>query len=115
MENMLYTFEIIGIAPILDFFCHQQKLAQRHCGVEYIGTSSCTLDALLGSLEEVPLRRGWDWDRLANTVIRFWWDNPDLVELWRSRLRDAGAGSLLISRVGPLQSLREEFEWLLQQ
>ncbi|MEN9202453.1 MAG: hypothetical protein Q6K80_02945 [Thermostichus sp. DG_1_6_bins_120] len=112
---MQYTFEIIGVAPTLDFFRHQQELAQRPCGVEYLGTSPCTLDALLGSLEEIPSRRGWDLDSLIDTVIRFWWNNPDLVGLWRSRLRDAGEDSLLISRLGHIQSLQQEFEWLLGQ
>ncbi len=112
---MVYTFEIIGIAPALDFFCQQQELAKRPCRVEYLGTRPCTLDALLGSLEEVPARRGWDLDQLIEAVIRFWCNNPDLVSLWRSRFQDAGEDALLISRVGPIQSLRQEFEWLLNQ
>jgi len=112
---MVYTFEIIGIAPALEFFCQQQELARRPCGVEYLGTSPCTLDALLGSLEEVPARRGWDWDQLVETVIRFWCSNPDLVSLWRSRFRDAGEDALLVSRVGHIRSLQQEFEWLLNQ
>ncbi|MGY2945041.1 hypothetical protein [Thermostichus sp. MS-CIW-39] len=114
-SNMVYTFEIIGIAPALQFFHQQQKLAQRPCGVEYLGTSSCTLDALLGSVEEVPARRGWDLDQLVDAVIRFWCSNPDLVSMWRSRFRDAGRDALLVSRVGHIQSLRQEFEWLLKQ
>ncbi|HIK20364.1 MAG TPA: hypothetical protein IGR15_04760 [Synechococcus sp. M44_DOE_062] len=112
---MVYTFEIIGIAPALQFFRQQQKLAQRPCGVEYLGTSPCTLDALLGSLEEVPARRGWDLDQLVDTVIRFWCSNPDLVSMWRSRFRDAGRDALLVSRVAHIQSLQQEFEWLLKQ
>jgi len=38
-----------------------------------------------------------------------------LVSLWRSRFRDAGRDALLVSRVGHIQSLRQEFEWLLKQ
>ncbi|MFS8867225.1 hypothetical protein [Synechococcus sp. H65.1] len=112
---MVYTFEIIGVAPALEFFYQQQELAKRPCGVEYLGTRPCTLDALLQSLEELPARRGWDWDQLVEAVIRFWCSNPDLVSLWRSRLRDAGEDALLVSRVGHIQSLQREFEWLLNQ
>jgi hypothetical protein len=66
-------------------------------------------------VEEVPARRGWDLDQLVDAVIRFWCSNPDLVSLWRSRFRDAGRDALLVSRVGHIQSLRQEFEWLLKQ
>jgi hypothetical protein len=109
---MQFNFEILGVSPVLDFFCHQQKINKRqhNLGVEYVGTQKCTLDALIRSIEPVPPKRGWDYEQLVESIVNFWIANPDTVDLWRSRLDDAGNENLLISRVGDIRSLRYELE-----
>jgi plasmid maintenance system antidote protein VapI len=111
---MEYSFEIVGISPVLSFFTHQQQIqAHPHPGAEYLGAYQCTLDAFIESVETLPMRRGWHLDRVVDTVINFWLNNADQVNHWKQRLRDAGAQNLLIARVADLDSLRAEFEFLL--
>ena len=40
-------------------------------------------------------------------------NNPDSVQYWNSRLKDAGKDNLLVARVGDIKSLRKSFELLL--
>lgn len=112
---MSYTFDILGVSPILYFFNHQQELLQKapHQGVEYIGTHRCTLDALIESVETVPLDRGWELDQVVNTVVNFWVNNSEKVHHWQERLKDAGHDNLLVARVADVQALRHTFESLL--
>lgn len=111
---MQYTFEVLGVSPILYFFNHQQELLQQPApGVEYISTYRCTLDAFLESVETVPPKRGWDPDQVVETVINFWMRNSEKVELWRRRLEDAGQENLLVARLADLSALRTTFESLL--
>jgi hypothetical protein len=112
---MKYTFELLGISPVLDFFNHQQKFIQKtpSPGVEYLGSHQCTLDAFLESVETVPLRRGWEMDRVVETVIQFWLNNSEHIRYWKSRLQDAGQENLLVARVADFQSLQAELESLL--
>lgn len=112
---MDYSFEFIGISPVLSFFEHQQTVQQRQlAGAEYVGTYHCTLDALIDSVEEMPLRRGWDLDRVVDTVIEFWLNNSEKISHWKKRLDDAGRDNLLIARVADLDALKLEFEGLLK-
>jgi hypothetical protein len=112
---MKYTFELLGISPILDFFNHQQKFLQKTPlpGIEYLGTHECTLDAFLESVETVPSKRSWDMDKVVDTVIQFWLNNSEPIRYWKARLDDAGHDNLLVARVGDLKSLQAEFESLL--
>jgi hypothetical protein len=113
---MKYTFNIVGVSPILYFFEHQQQNQKnvQPLGVEYIGTHKCTLDSLLNSVETVPVaKRDWKMDEVVDTVIQFWLHNSDVVNYWKSRLDDAGRDSLLVARVADIQALRNEFEFLL--
>ncbi|AFY70555.1 hypothetical protein Pse7367_2292 [Thalassoporum mexicanum PCC 7367] len=114
---MHFNFEILGVSPILDFFNHQQKINQRQLnfGVEYVGTPKCTLDSLIRSIEPVPPKRGWDYEKLVESIVNFWITNPETIDLWRSRLDDAGTESLLVSRVGDIKSLRYELESIFDQ
>ncbi|CAN1212704.1 hypothetical protein TUMEXPCC7403_21035 [Tumidithrix helvetica PCC 7403] len=114
---MEYTFEILGVSPILYFFNHQQEAIQKstHEGVEYLGAHRCTLDAFIQSAEIVPAQRGWDFDRLVQAIVDFWVNNPERVGLWRERLSDAGGESLVVARVGNLKSLRHELESIFRQ
>lgn len=111
---MKYTFEILGVSPILYFFSHQQEVVQQpfRAGVEYVGAHKCTLDAVIASIEAVPPRHGWELDQVVNTVVDFWMNNVDSVRHWKKRLEDAGRESLLVARVADIKSLQAEFESL---
>ena len=112
---MKYSFDLLGVSPVLYFFNQQQQIQQQkpQNGVEYVGAYKCTLDALLESVEPVPPMRGWDLDRVVDTVINFWMNNSDSIQYWKERLQDAGSENLLVARVGDIESLQAEFESLL--
>ena len=112
---MNYTFEILGVSPTLTFFNQQQELLQQQqpSGVEYLGNRKCTLDAFVASVETVSGDRGWDVDRVVDTVISFWMNNSDSIQYWKHRLQDAGSENLLVARVGDIKSLQAAFESLL--
>lgn len=114
---MEYTFEIVGVSPVLSFFNHQlqtqaDKLKQKKRAA-YFGAYHCTLDAFLESVESLPLRQNWNLDRVVDTVIDFWLNNAEQVNIWKRRLADAGSENLLVGRVADLEILRSEFEKLL--
>jgi plasmid maintenance system antidote protein VapI len=111
-----YTFELLGVSPVLDFFNHQQKLSRRsyRSGVEYLGVYQCTLDAFIQSIETVPPERGWRLDRAVDTVVNFWLGNVEAVRHWKQRLEDAGEQNLVVARLGDVRSLQAEFEQLFQ-
>jgi plasmid maintenance system antidote protein VapI len=113
---MAYTFELLGVSPVLDFFNHQQKLSQgeHRSGVEYLGVYNCTLDAFIQSIEKVPPERGWRFDRAVDTVVNFWLSNVETVRHWKQRLDDAGEHNLVVARLGDVRSLQLEFEQLFQ-
>lgn len=102
---MKYTFEILGISPVLYFFNQQQEIIQKspQSGVEYLGTHKCTLDALLESVETVPPNRGWDLERVVDTVIDFWVNNSESIRYWKARLKDAGSENLLVARLADIK------------
>jgi hypothetical protein len=113
---MRYTFDIVGVSPVWNFFTHQQSLEeQKFKGVEYLGTHICTLDALLETVEPVPAKWGWNLDQVVETVIAFWVNNADSIEYWKTRLQDAGMDNLLVARVAEISSLQAEFESLLRK
>ncbi|WP_017317488.1 hypothetical protein [Mastigocladopsis repens] len=112
---MKYTFDIVGVSPVLDFFSHQQQNLQicQHQGVEYVGNHKCTLDAFIKSVEPLPKKWGWDMDEVVSTVIEFWMNNSESICYWKSRLVDAGSNNLLVARVADIKALTGEFESLL--
>jgi hypothetical protein len=114
---MAYTFEILGVSPVLQFFNYQQKILPQkpQTGVAYLGSYQCTLDALLENVETVAPEKGWEIDQVLDTVVGFWMNNIDSVCHWKQRLADAGDQNLLVSRMADLPSLQSEFEWLLKQ
>lgn len=114
---MAFTFEILGVSPVLHFFDYEQEvLTQKpQTGVAYVGSYRCTLDALLESVESVTPNQGWELDQVVGTVIQFWMTNIDSIHHWKKRLEDAGEQNLLVSRLADLRSLKSEFEWLLQR
>ncbi len=111
----MYTFDIVGVSPILSFFNQQQDILQKNLsiGVEYVPSFECTLDALIHSVETVSPQHDWRLDEVIGTVVNFWVRNSDLVHHWKDRLQDAGKESLLVSRVADIDSLKTEFELLL--
>lgn len=112
---MNYTFELLGISPVLDFFNHQQKCIQTQSanGIEYLGSYQCTLDTFLESVETIAPKHGWEMDQVVDTVIQFWLNNSEHIRYWNIRLRDAGDKNLLVARVADFKSLQAEFESLL--
>lgn len=108
---MKYSFEIVGVSPILSFFNHQQE-PHPNQGAEYIGAYRCTLDAFIQSVESVPIRRSWNLDQVVDTVIKFWLTNADQIHHWKRCLEEAGSHNLLVARVADLEALRTEFEFL---
>lgn len=112
----MYTFDIIGVSPVLYFFNQQQEVLQKNLelGVEYLSSHRCTLDSLLESVETVTPKHNWNLDEVVDTVVSFWMKNSDTIDHWKSRLKDAGNDSVLVSRVADLQSLKTEFEHLFE-
>jgi len=114
---MNYSFNIIGVSPLLSFIRHQFDAQQSHdyAGAEYIGAYRCTLDAFLESIDTVPQKRGWDLDKAVDTVISFWLNHGSQVKRWQERLEDAGTESVVVGRLATTRSLRSEFESLLNK
>ena len=113
---MEYTFEIVGVSPILYFFQHQQQIVQtpQRQRVEYLGAYNCTLDAFLKSVETIPLEQTWNLERVIDTVVNFWMCNSETIQYWKSRFNDADTGdNLLVARVADVNGLKAEFEALL--
>ncbi len=112
---MKYTFDIVGVSPVLQFFNDQQQSLQKAQPqvVEYVGTHQCTLDAFIKSVELVPPKIGWEMDQVVSTVIKFWMNNSDSIHYWKSRLIDAGRENIIVARVADIKALQAEFESLL--
>jgi hypothetical protein len=112
---MEYTFELVGVSPILSFFNHQQTIDQHipRRGAEYLGAYRCTLDAFLDSVKTVPPERQWNLDAVVDSVVSFWLNNAEPIRHWNQRLRDAGAENVLVARVADFRALQNEFESLL--
>ena len=114
---MRYSFELIGITPILDFFNHQQQKQQEIYGnrAEYIGAYNCSLDRFLDRIQNVPPERNWDFDLLSQAVVDYWIASAHSIQYWQERLNDAGDGCLVVGRVANTQALRGEFEAMLMR
>ena len=114
---MKYSFELIGITPIIDFFNHQQHKQRQADGIraEYIGASNCSLDRFLHHLQDVPLERNWDLTLLSQAVVDYWIASAHTIQYWQQRLGDAGSSCLVVGRVADTQALRHEFEVMLMR
>ncbi len=112
---MKYTFDIVGVSPILHFFNHQQQSEEKSQsqGVEYLGTHQCTLDAFLETVESVPSKWGWNRDEVVDTVVHYWMNNSESINYWKSRLTDAGKDNLIVTRLADIKALKSEFNSLL--
>lgn len=114
---MKYSFDIVGVSSILHFFHHQQQSCENFDpqGVEYVGSHICSLDAVLESVEPVLPKWGWNKDEVVTTVIKFWMNNSETINYWKSRLTDAGTNNLLVARVADSKALRAELDSLLSK
>ncbi|MCL6436561.1 MAG: hypothetical protein K6T90_20610 [Leptolyngbyaceae cyanobacterium HOT.MB2.61] len=112
---MEFTFEILGVSPVLQFFNYQQEVLEHKppTGVAYLGSYKCTLDALIETVETVTPSREWELDRVVEAVISFWMNNMEAVRHWQQRLENADGQNILVSRLADLKSLQLEFERLL--
>lgn len=110
---MKYTFDLVGVSPVVHFFKYQQQTIQKRIGVEYLGAYNCTLDGFLKSVETIGSKYEWDSDRVVDTVVKFWMHNSESIRYWKYRLRDAGKDNLLVARVADIKGLKAEFEALL--
>jgi hypothetical protein len=112
---MKYTFDIVGVSPVLHFFNHQQQNQQKSktLGLEYVGSYKCTLDAFIQSVESVPPKWDWKMDEVVGTVIEFWMTNSESINYWKLRLMDAGNDNLLVARVADINAMKDTFEALI--
>ena len=111
---MSYSFDIIGVAPALHFFNHQQRLettTQR--SQAFLGSSLCTLDAFISATEVVHRKPDWDWDAIVGKMVEFWLNQEEEVRHWKQQFASAqGKDNLLVGRVVNYNRLRHEFEGL---
>lgn len=114
---MKYTFDIVGVSPTWQFFHHQQQTINQPSrgGVEYLSSHKCTLDALLASVEPLPVKWGWNTEQVRDTVVRFWLNNAESIRYWKVRLIDAGNENILVARLADMTSLQAEFESLFSK
>ncbi|BAB76456.1 hypothetical protein ACN23B_23875 [Anabaena sp. FACHB-709] len=112
---MKYTFDIVGVSPVWQFFSHQQQIKEQsnHPGIEYLGSHKCTLDALIETVEPVPLKWGWNTEQVLDTVVQFWMNNSESICYWKTRLTDGGNENILVARLADITALQAEFESLL--
>lgn len=112
---MNYNFEIIGVAPIWNFFKHQQSVEQSpERGCAYLGSYDCTLDGFIKATNLVHQRPNWDWDAVVAQMVRFWLHDSDRVSVWKQELEQAKETSLVIARVANFKRLRSEFQSLFE-
>lgn len=111
---MGYSFDIIGIAPVLHFFNQQQRVeTRRDRSQAYLGSYCCTLDAFIKATETIHCRPDWDWDAIASTIVDFWLSQEKDVRHWKQQLSvTEGDQNLIVARVVNYDSLRHELEIL---
>ncbi|MEA5568288.1 hypothetical protein [Anabaena sp. UHCC 0399] len=112
---MKFTFDLVGVSPVWQFFHHQQQSLQKPQpqAIEYLSTHKCTLDALLECVEPVSIKWGWNTEQVIDTVVQFWLNNSETINYWKVRLIDAGNDNILVARLADITALQAEFESLL--
>ncbi|MBE9030889.1 hypothetical protein IQ266_14225 [filamentous cyanobacterium LEGE 11480] len=113
----MFTFNIIGVSPVLHFFNYQQKQAQCYysSGITYLSSHRCSLDAVLRTLDHTDFDPTWKTEDMAKTIINFWLSNLESVTHWQRRLKDADAQTILVSRIAYTEALRYELEDLFNE
>lgn len=113
---MAYTFEILGITPILTFFNYQQTIEQHpQRSTAYVGSYHCRLDALIQATQHIPHKPNWNWDRVVDVMVQFWLQNEDRVQQWRQELDSLNRDRLLVARVANTDLLRRELNQLFER
>ncbi len=113
----MFSFNIIGVAPILHFFNYQQEQTHdpQKAGVTYLSSHHCSLDAVLRTIDHTEFDPTWNTNDVMQSAIDFWLSNLDSVTHWQQRLNDAGNETILVSRVAHTQALRNELETFFQR
>ncbi|MFM2431710.1 MAG: hypothetical protein RLZZ511_2923 [Cyanobacteriota bacterium] len=110
----MFTFNIIGVTPLLSFFDYQQQQTQP--GITYFTSQRCSLDAVLRSLAHTDFDPTWDNEAMMQSVVNFWMNNIETITHWQSRLQDADQDvsnrPILVHRLAQPQALRQELETL---
>lgn len=113
---MEYTFDIIGISPILTFFNYQQTIEQHpQRSMAYVGSYQCRLDALIAATQNIPHKPNWNWDRIVDMMVQFWVQNEDRIQQWKNELETFNNDGLLVARIANVKLLRNELEQLLER
>ena len=111
---MSYSFDIIGVTPVLKFFYYQQDVEQNpKRSKAYVGSYECTLDAFIKSTEMIPQKPNWNWDKVVDSIVEFWLNHADGIEKWKHELETVGNDNLIVARVANVNWLRHEFEELI--
>lgn len=111
---MAYSFDLIGVTPLLTFFNYQQKNEQNpHRPKAYVGSYNCTLDSFINAMDMIPKKPEWNWDEVVESMVKFWILHEEKISVCKSELSiDTTEPSLVIARVANLEALRGEFELL---
>lgn len=111
---MAYSFELLGVSPLLTFFDQQQNTEQNPQRPKaYLAAYHCTLDSFIEAIEEMPKRPNWDWDEVVEAMVRFWLKHEDQVRHCEYALpKDSPEPYLVVARVVNLEALRYHFESL---
>lgn len=108
---MSYSFDLLGVAPILKFFEHQQRIEQNpYRGQAYLASHECSLDALIKSTQTIAHKPDWNWDEVVQTIVNFWLKHEDKVKYWRQELETVGRENIIVARVINFEALRTELE-----
>lgn len=112
---MSYTFDIIGVAPVLQFFYYQEKVEKNpKRSKAYLGSYQCSLDAFMRSAEQIYSKPDWNWDKVMSSIVNFWLQYPEAIQYWKTELEQAGSENLIVARIASLDALRDEFEFIFE-
>lgn len=113
---MSYHFDIVGVAPVLHFFNHQQRVETTPKRSQaFLGSPVCTLDAFISATEVVHRKPDWDWDEIVGKIVEFWLHQEADVRRWKQEFELAeGKDNLLVGRVVNYTCLRQELEDLFE-
>jgi len=112
---MSYSFDIVGITPVLDFFYYQQKVEQNPLRSKaYLASYQCTLDSFIQSTEMILEKPDWNWDQVVETIVDFWLHQGETINQWKQTLEKSQEENLIVARVANVQWLRKEFKSLLE-
>lgn len=110
---MSYSFDIIGVSPVVQFFQYQQQVEQtRDRAKAYLGSYDCTLDSFINSTERIWQKPDWDWDAATREIVNFWLKHEEKIKQWKLELNEIAGDHLIVGRVANIDCLRSEFESL---